>query len=308
MKTASSCCTVRCMEHFLQEYTSAFGDFRLLDTGDGYRLEQWGPYRLARPDPQIIWSRHLPEDEWQKTDAMFVTVGEKGRWDLRTRVPGFWTVKYKPTGSDVVVSLNARLTPFKHTGIFAEQSANWEWMAKVLRGKKQRKILNLFGYTGAATVVLTALGHSVTHVDASKPAIGWAKDNQTLSKLPADSIRWILDDAQKFVMRELKRGQKYDGILMDPPAFGHSPDGRTWKFNQDLPNLLSDCVELLSPDADFLLINGYATNSSAIALKNLLEDALKGRKGALEYGELCLQQKDERLISTGIFARWNGNA
>ncbi len=295
------------MEQFLQEHSSAFGDFQLLDTGDGYRLEQWGPYRLARPDPQIIWSRHLPKDEWDKADATYTSVGERGGWNLRTKVPGFWTMHYALPDSSGTVSLNARLTLFKHTAIFAEQAANWEWMAKALQGKKQRKILNLFGYTGAATVILTALGHSVTHVDASKPAIGWAKDNQTLSKLPTDSIRWILDDAQKFVMRELKRGQTYDGILMDPPAFGHSPDGRTWKFNQDLPNLLADCVELLSPDADFLLINGYATNSSAIALRNLLEDALKGRTGALEYGELCLQQQDARLISTGIFARWKNS-
>lgn len=294
------------MEQFLQDHTSAFAEFQLLDTGDGYRLEQWGPYRLARPDPQIIWSRHLPKAEWDKADATYTTVGERGGWNLRTKVPGFWTMNYALPDSSSTVSLNARLTLFKHTAIFAEQAANWEWMAKALKGKKHRKILNLFGYTGAATVVLTALGHSVTHVDASKPAIGWAKDNQTLSKLPADSIRWILDDAQKFVMRELKRGQTYDGILMDPPAFGHSPDGRTWKFNQDLPYLLSDCVQLLSPDADFLLINGYATNSSAIALHNLLEDALKGREGAMEYGELCLKQQDERLISTGIFARWKG--
>lgn len=292
------------MENFLQDHTATFADFRLLDTGDGYRLEQWGPYRLARPDPQIIWKRHLPDAEWDKADATYTIVGDNGGWNLRTKVPGFWPVRYPLPGSDKHVSLNARLTLFKHTAIFAEQAANWEWMAKTLHGKKQRKILNLFGYTGAATVVLTALGHSVTHVDASKPAIAWAKDNQALSGLPPDSIRWILDDAQKFVIRELKRGQRYDGILMDPPAFGHSPDGRTWKFNQNLPHLLGDCVELLSPDADFLLINGYATNSSAIALRNLLEDALKGRKGALEYGELCLQQQDARLISTGIFARW----
>lgn len=296
------------MEQFLQDHTTAFADFRLLDTGDGYRLEQWGPYRLARPDPQIIWKRHLPDAEWDKADATYKTVGDNGGWNLRSKVPGFWPVHYPLPGSDTRVSLNARLTLFKHTAIFAEQAANWEWMAKALEGKKQRKILNLFGYTGAATVVLTALGHSVTHVDASKPAIAWAKDNQALSNLPADSIRWILDDAQKFVIRELKRGQRYDGILMDPPAFGHSPDGRTWKFNQNLPHLLSDCVELLSPDADFLLINGYATNSSAIALRNLMEDALSGRKGAMEYGELCLEQQDARLISTGIFARWKGNA
>ena len=292
------------MSGFLQDVFSSFTDFSLLDTGDGYRLEQWGPYRLARPDPQIIWKPSLPASEWDKADARFESRGEKGQWIHKTKVPPAWPVRHLLAKDSCETSFKARLTPFKHTGIFAEQAANWEWMAEQLRGKKQRKILNLFAYTGCATVLLTKLGHTVTHVDASKPAIGWAKENQALNNLPADSIRWILDDASKFVMRELKRGQKYDGILMDPPAFGHSPDGRTWKFNDDLPNLLSDCMELLTDDADFLLVNGYATNSSAIALHNLLEDELKGRAGTLEHGELCLKQQSGRLISTGIFARW----
>ncbi len=293
------------MNAFLQDHFSAFRDFQLFDTGDGYRLEQWGPYRLARPDPQIIWSKHLDDNEWNACDARYETRGDKGNWNMITKMPASWPIRYDVPGTQAALSFKARLTPFKHTGVFAEQAANWEWMAKKLDGKKGRKILNLFGYTGAASVMLTALGHGVTHVDASKPAIGWAKENQELNKLPADSIRWILDDASKFVMREIKRGQKYDGIIMDPPAFGHSPDGRTWKFNDDVPNLLADCVELLTDDADFLIINGYATNSSAIALKNLLEDATAKKKGTLEYGELCLAQKDDRLISTGIFARWS---
>lgn len=292
------------MTQFLQETFGRFDDVRLIDTGDGYRLEQWGTYRLARPDPQIIWSPHLPKEEWASVDARFETHGDKGQWKTFTNLPGFWPVTHTlPDGTETL--LKARLTAFKHTGIFAEQAANWEWMAKVLAGKKNRRILNLFGYTGAATVLLTKLGHQVTHVDASKPAIAWAKENQELNNLPADAIRWILDDAHKFVMRECKRGQTYDAILMDPPAFGHSPSGRTWKFNDDLPPLLQDCVALLTDDADFLLINGYATNSSAIALQNLLEDEMKGRKGTLEHGELCLKQQDGRLISTGIFARWH---
>jgi len=292
------------MSPFLQDHFSAFTDFRLLDTGNGYRLEQWGPYRLARPDPQIIWSRHLDDNEWNAVDAKFETRGDKGNWNMITKMPASWPVRYDVPGTEARLSFKARLTPFKHTGIFAEQAANWEWMAKKLQGKKERRILNLFGYTGAATVMLTALGHKVTHVDASKPAIGWAKENQELNKLPTDSIRWILDDAAKFVMREIKREQKYDGIIMDPPAFGHSPDGRTWKFNDDVPNLLSDCAELLSDDADFLILNGYATNSSAIALKNLMEDTLGKKGGSIEYGELCLEQDDKRLISTGIVTRW----
>lgn len=280
-------------------------DFRLLDSGDGYRLEQWGPYRLARPDPQCIWERHLPASEWAKADARFEARGEKGEWNARKSLPGFWQVAHR-LQSGVKTALAARLTAFKHTGIFAEQAANWEWMAEVLEGKTKRTVLNLFGYTGAATMVLTKLGHFVTHVDASKPAIGWAKENQQLNGFPADAIRWILDDAVKFVQRELKRGQRYHGILLDPPAFGHSPRGGTWKFNDDVPALLEDCAALLAPDADFLLLNGYATNSSAIALGNLMEDTLKGKQGTIEHGELCLSQQDGRLLSTGIFARWKG--
>lgn len=293
------------MPQFLQEVFTAFQDFKLLDTGDGYRLEQWGPYRLARPDPQIIWKKQLPAAEWERAHAIYHGSGEVGRWDMKTRIPGWWPVKYKLPGGEEY-SFRARLTPFKHTGIFAEQAANWEWMERKLKGKKNRRILNLFGYTGVATSLLTGLGHQVTHIDASKPAIALAKENQLENGLPEDSIRWILDDAVRFVVRELKRDQHYDGILMDPPVFGHSPDGKVWKFARDLPGLLSNCIKLLSPDADFLLINGYATTCSAIALNNLLEDAVKGKGGTIDYGELCLPQQGGRLLSTGIFARWNG--
>jgi 23S rRNA (cytosine1962-C5)-methyltransferase len=212
--------------------------------------------------------------------------------------------------------------------LFAEQAANWNWALNKLSSSSSNqviksdepkdnrlKILNLFAYTGGATMVLAKAGCQVTHVDASKPAITWANDNYKLNfpnvgngrdhSLRSDGVRWILDDAVKFVKREVKRGVKYDGIIMDPPAFGHSPTGKTWKFNDDLPGLLADCVELLSDDAKFLIINGYATNSSALALNNLLEDAVKSRPGKIEFGELCLKQKSDRLISTGIFARWS---
>lgn len=289
----------------LETYNPSW-DFELLDTGDGYRLEQWGKFRLARPDPQIIWEPSLPKAEWDKADAKFEGKSEKHPWKTITRIPPTWNIEFG------VTKLKARLTPFKHTGIFAEQSANWNWMTKQSGDgkKKPLTILNLFAYTGAATVVLAKAGHFVTHVDASRPAITWAKENQRLNNLSDKSIRWMLDDAAKFVEREIKRGKQYDGILMDPPAFGHSPSGKTWKFNKDLPPLLKNCVKLLSPEAKFLLLNGYATNSSAIALNNILEDALKTRpdlKGDIEFGELCLKQKNQRLISTGIFSRWGRN-
>lgn len=297
-----------------------FPDFELLDTGDGFRLERWGDVVLARPDPQIIWQKSLPETEWSKAWATFVSGSneEKGKWNFKQPMPKLWTVSF----NDIKFLL--KLSPFKHTGLFAEQAANWEWMTgKLAKSKVESykvtsgnisdkiqnskfKILNLFAYTGGATMVLAKTGCQVTHVDASKPAITWANENYKLNKLPKESVRWILDDAVKFVSREVRRGTKYDGIIMDPPAFGHSPDGKTWKFNNDLPGLLKSCIKLLSPDAKFFLINGYATNSSALALNNLLEDATRDLAGKIEFGELCLKQKNQRLISTGIFARWQG--
>lgn len=280
-----------------------FKDFELLDSGRGYRLERWSNHILARPDPQAIWDRHLAETEWDKADAIF-----HGKWQIKKNIKQPWKISWQN------IQLLARLTPFKHTGIFAEQAANWEWMIDKLKNQESRiknginnpkyKILNLFAYTGAASVVLAKSGCFVTHVDASKPSIGLAKENKSANGLPNDSIRWILDDASKFVERELKRGAQYDGIIMDPPAFGHSPTGKTWKFAEDLPKLLAHCVALLSPQALFLLINAYATNSSAIALGNVLADATRKKLGHMEFGELCLKQKDDRLLSTGIFARW----
>lgn len=298
-----------------------FADFTLLDSGRGYRLEQWGQFRLARPDPQAIWKRHLSEEEWAQADAAFT-----GRWQTKGTLSEPWVVKYnlplRPGESktgDWDLKLWARLTAFKHTGIFAEQAANWDWLSNQIAIAKKPageslRVLNLFGYTGAATALLAKLGCFVTHVDASKPAIGWAKENHELNSLPEGSVRWVLEDAAKYVKREVKRGAKYDGVVMDPPAFGHSPSGKTWKFGEDLPKLLEDVAQLLSNDGKFLLINAYATNSSPIALANLVEDALvqpvlpttqKARGGTLEHGEVCLTQRDGRFISTGIAARWS---
>ncbi len=297
-------------------------DYELLDTGDGFRLERWGEVTLARLDPQIIWPKSLAQAEWDKAWAIFNSRGKnadndaetRGNWKIRKAIPNPWIIKF----NDIQFLL--KLSPFKHTGIFAEQSAQWSWMASKLKVESYKvikadnseysdrlKILNLFGYTGGATMVLAKAGCTVTHVDASKPAITWASENHKLNNLPKDSVRWILDDAVKFVNREVKRGSLYDGIIMDPPAFGHSPSGKTWKFNQDLPGLLASCAKLLSPNAKFLVINGYATNSSALSLNNILEDTLKDKGGNIESGELCLKQKTGRIISTGIFARWAKN-
>lgn len=279
-----------------------FKDFELLDSGSGYRLERWNGVSISRPDPQAIWRRHLGAPIWAGVSATYHAGarGEKGRWEFKKQLPKDWQANFDG------VKFLLKPTPFKHTGVFAEQAANWEWMKEKLKVENEKlKILNLFAYTGAATMVLTAAGCFVTHVDASKPAIGWAKENQAANKFGTNSIRWILDDCVKFVKREVRRGAKYDGILMDPPAFGHGPTGKVWKFNDNLPELLADSIKLLSPVARFLLVNGYATNSSALALGNVLEDNMRNLPGSIKSGELCLKQTDGRYLSCGIFARWS---
>lgn len=270
-----------------------FDDFSLLDSGDGFRLERWGEYTLVRPDPQTIWQRSTPE-AWEKADAVF----EDDQWKMKRELPEHWEMQFHD------LKLRVRPMNFKHTGVFPEQAANWQLMGDLITGMEKPRILNLFAYTGAATMWLTKKGAFVTHVDASRPAIGWAKDNQELNGLTPESVRWMLEDAVAFVKKEVKRGAQYDGILMDPPSFGHGPTGKVWKFNEHMPKLLADCVQLLSPDAKFLIINAYATNTSELAIRNLLEDAIHGRSGAVEAGQLCLEQVNKRLLSTGIFARW----
>ena len=277
-----------------------FDEFELIDSGADYRLERWGQFILTRPDPQAIWKRSLEPETWNTADAVF----ERDQWTMRRELPESWDMAFRD------MKLRVRPMNFKHTGVFPEQAANWLFMAEKLEtgnwklADSKPKILNLSAYTGAATIWLTKRDAFVTHVDASRPAIGWAKDNQELNGLEPDSIRWMLDDAAKFVHSEVKRGAQYDGIIMDPPAFGHAPNGKIWKFNEQMPSLVADCVSLLSPQAKFLIINAYATNSSELALQNLLEDAMKGVAGDITSGQLCLRQRGGRLVSTGIFARW----
>lgn len=271
-----------------------FADFELIDSGDGYRLERWGTFTLARPDPQAIWERSQPAELWASADAAF----RNSQWESRTQLPESWNLSFR--GAQFIT----KPTSFKHTGVFPEQAVNWQWMTELLAGMERPEVLNLFAYTGAATMVLARAGAFVTHVDASRPAVSWAKENHALNELPADSVRWMLDDAVKFVKKEVRREARYQGIVMDPPAFGHGPSGSIWKFNRDLPKLVADAVQLLAPDAQFFLVNAYATNSSPLALRNVLEDALRGREGTIQEGELCLAQRNGRLVSVGICARW----
>lgn len=288
--------------------TKGWEDYELIDTGNGMRLERFGKYKLVRPDPQIIWKPRLDKQQWHAVDALFDA--EKKKWIIKTKVPEKWLLKYKN------IAFYAKLSPFKHTGIFPEQILQWEWMiekltiqnAKFNSTNQNVKVLNLFGYTGIASLVCAAEGAIVTHVDASRPAIGWARENQAVSHVHDKSIRWILDDAIKFVQREVKRGVRYDGIIMDPPVYGHGPEGETWDFNESFPKLLALCRLVLTSKPLFILVNAYAISSSSLMLENVFSDYISDLGGDIEAGELALEEKSAgRLLSTGIFARWSKN-
>ena len=277
--------------------------YTLLDFGDGRRLEQWGPYRLARPDPTARGTPPADPGAWRSADARYE--GEKGRgtWVQPARpLPESWPVDFDD------VRLAVRLAPYKHTGVFPEQQQNWRWTRERARSAgRPLNVLNLFAYTGGATVSLAREGHFVTHVDASKPAIGWAKANADLNTLPGDRVRWILEDAPKFVAREIRRGRTYDGIILDPPAFGHSPSGKTWRAERDLAPLLEDCRDLLAERPAFLVLNGYAQNDTPASFHRLLSGILRARTRLtnfdIEARELNLAAPDGRELSTGIVAR-----
>jgi len=279
--------------------TSGFNDYELLDTGDGHRLERFGKYILVRPDPQIIWKPKLAKEEWLKADAVFSKNQEQ--WQNKNNVPKKWLLEYKD------LKFYCQLTPFKHTGLFPEQHLQWDFINEKIKSQnRQLNILNLFAYTGIASLVVAKEGAKVTHVDASKPTIGWAKENQIASGLANKPIRWILDDAVKFVQREIKRGVRYDGIIMDPPIYGHGPQGEKWNFNYSFPILLDLCKQVLSDNPVFVLVNAYAISASSLMLENCLSDFAENLGGKIEAGELVLEEKSgKRLLSTGIFARWS---
>lgn len=289
--------------------TPGWDEYSLLDSGDGYRLEQFGKFRIARPDPQCIWMRKLKSVEWDKADAIFTKdQNGKERWIFKKQIPEKWLVHYKN------LSFYAKLTPFKHTGIFPEQHLQWDWIEYKVKSEKSKvkntnqnlKVLNLFAYTGIASLVAAKLGCEVTHVDASSSSIAWARENQEASNLADKPIRWIKEDVLKYCQREVRRGHKYDAIIMDPPVYGHGPSGEVWDFNKSFPKLLSVCRDLLVTNPLFIIINAYAISASSLMLQNILEDYFKDLGGTIESGELCLEEKtNNRLLSTGIFTRWS---
>lgn len=285
--------------------------YALLDSGEGEKLERYGDIVVARPDPQALWRKRLPETEWKKADAVFTggvetlhatslqRRGEK-EWKKRRELPSRWPIELG--GLKFWIKLSA----FKHTGVFPEQVPNWEWIRNLIHDtRKTIQVLNLFGYTGGATLAAASAGAGVVHLDGSKVAMGWARDNAELSGLSGKPIRWILDDARKFVKREIKRGRRHDGIIMDPPAFGHGPGGEVWKIEEHFLELLDLCHQALSDKPLFFIINGYASGYSAIAYKNCLEYSMKEYGGQAEIGELTIEEAGSgRLLPAGIFARW----
>jgi 23S rRNA (cytosine1962-C5)-methyltransferase len=294
------------MEELHLTAQTGWSDYELIDSGDGEKLERFGEFIVSRPDPQIIWPKSQPQ-VWQQAQARFQrTHQDKGIWKTRAKLPEQWPVHWQD------LTFMAKLSPFKHTGIFPEQSAHWQWMRDQLQSLKQQQpqyqphILNLFAYTGGASIVCAHQGAKVTHVDASRSSIGWAKNNQAASGLDDKSIRWILDDVVKFVGREVKRGSKYDGIILDPPVYGHGPQGERWEFKESLPVLLELCSQILVEKTSFILINAYAVSTSAITLGNLLKTMMKSYSGQIQLGELVLQPAQPGyMVSTGIWARWS---
>ena len=277
-------------------------DYRLLDSGDGRKLEQYGRYRLIRPEAQALWS---PQNEDWQADGEFIPASDEdggGRWHFTGNVPqAGWPLVWNDE-----VHFTAECTPFRHLGFFPDMDPVWRWMRAQLDGVEAPEALNLFGYTGVGTLALAARGAKMVHVDASKKSVASARDNAALSGMDAYPVRWIVDDAAKFTAREVRRGRRYDGILLDPPKYGRGPDGEVWRLEEKLPALIADCRQLLDDRSRFLFLTVYAVRMSALALGALLHEHFAGLPGKIEMGELAVREEgSDRLLPTAIFARWS---
>jgi 23S rRNA (cytosine1962-C5)-methyltransferase len=281
--------------------TRAWPDYALLDSGGGRKLERYGRHTVVRPEPQCWWAPRDPA-AFDAADAVFDPddEDEAGRWRFAGRALDTFPLAWRD------VRFTGRFTPFRHLAFFPEQAANWDWLDGRIRRLNRPKVLNLFGYTGVASLACAAAGAEVTHVDASKKSVAWARENAGLSGLADRPIRWIVEDARKYVAREVRRGSKYQGIILDPPKYGRGPTGEVWRLFEDLPGLLRDCAALLSDDADFLLLNAYAARISGLSLAHLMAEATQSRSGRIDWGELALSEDgpDARAIGLSFFARW----
>jgi len=278
-------------------------DYALLDSGEGEKLERYGTQTLVRPDPQVLWAKN-DVAPWGNADGRFVREGSQGKWLWRTGSLKKWEIAYG--GLYFLIHPNA----FKHTGLFPEQAPNWDWMRRLITAAPAPvSVLNLFAYTGGATMVAAQAGASVAHVDASKVAVAWARENAVLSGLADKPIRFIVEDALSFVRREIKRGATYDGIIMDPPSFGRGPDGQVWKIEEDFERLVSLCHELLSEKPLFFIANGYASGYASLSFAYNLQLLEEKFGGEVEYGELHIAEAGgRRELPSGIYARWASDA
>ncbi|MDD2580243.1 MAG: class I SAM-dependent methyltransferase [Eubacteriales bacterium] len=282
-------------------------DYELMDAGSGDKLERWGDYILQRPDPQAIW----PHDQWPKPDALYLRDGGGGRWQARRPLPKTWQIRYPGLYGDLVFQVEP--TGFKHTGLFPEQAANWDFTSRIIHQAKEQgrtvRVLNLFAYTGGATVASAMAGaDEVVHLDASKGMVSWARQNVQLSGLGDCYIRYIVDDVLKFVEREIRRGRRYDGIIMDPPAYGRGPNGELWKIEDSLYDLIDRCSRLLSDQPLFFIINAYSNGLSPAVAANMLSLVISSRYGGqAEAEELALPVSRRPLfLPCGFTGRWTG--
>jgi 23S rRNA (cytosine1962-C5)-methyltransferase len=276
-----------------------WADYGLVDSGHGRKLERYGDYRFIRPEPQAMWTPRL--DDWQ-AHGEFVPASDEdggGRWHFDAPVPREgWPLARGD------VKFTASCTPFRHLGFFPDMAPVWDWMGEQLAGRSDAQTMNLFGYTGVGTLSLSQYG-PVTHVDASKKSVASARENAALSGMEGRPVRWIIDDAAKFTAREVRRGRRYDGIILDPPKFGRGPEGEVWRLENDLPGLVADCRALLDADSRFLFLTVYAVRMSSLALAGLLAEHFADLPGVIEHGDLAVQEDGEgRLLPTAIFARW----
>ena len=293
-------------------------DYQLIDCGDGMKQERWGDFTLVRPDPQIIWPRHGSTGltaggtdgkggaRWEKWDGFYHRSEQGGgKWEYRRPLPDSWKIAYEPLG----LTFKIHPTSFKHTGLFPEQAVNWDWFsAKIAAARKAGReisVLNLFGYTGAATVAAAKAGASVCHVDAAEGMVKWCRENAALSGLADAPVRYIVDDCLKFARRELKRGRRYDAIIMDPPTYGRGSTGEMWKLEDHLWDLLVECRALLSEQPLFFLINAYTARLSPTVVANLLAELMHAHRGTITAGEVGLPiARDGKVLPCGIYGRW----
>ncbi len=280
-------------------------DYELLDTGKGEALERFGPYKLIRPEPQAIWSRTQPDSLWDSADAVMVPTQSEygGYWEYKKSIKQPWVINYKGLKSEI------RLSKSRHIGVFPEQASQWDWIdEQIKKAKRSLRVLNLFGYTGMATAAAARAGAEVTHVDASKHAVTWASHNLDLSGLGNTPVRWLVEDARKYLKREIKRKSFYDGIILDPPKFGRGPSGKVWDYFQDISDLLDQCRRVLTSQPKFICLTSYAIQASALVPHQALQEIVKGFNGTIESGELVTVDKGgNHILSHSLYSRWSSD-